>query len=312
MKKNRVINMFFVILLASLNLLYSHMTVETAFDHAFTFHQDAGYLFSPYLKGTYKTDSLGSLKGEVSVVYADETLLLDQAFIKARTEKLSLTFGKTHLKWGEGVFFNSANILFPSDDILSSALSVSRYLTSVEIPLGDFSFVETTVVTKQTEAHIGLRGYTSLPSMKLEGGVVISDENIHPYLSIGKNWYVNISSPFWYDSNQHSLLKETYLSGGIRHIHFLLYGGTLSFVAEGELNLIANPLRVYSELSWATENRLVVALKAIGEVAPSPDVILEIASQYKILDKLTLSAGLSLKDVKDPELSLRVGLSALY
>ncbi|MDC7240747.1 MAG: hypothetical protein PQJ50_10340, partial [Spirochaetales bacterium] len=135
---------------------------------------------------------------------------------------------KTRLAWGQGSVFNAGDILFgslnPVLDLTQSELrSDTAWLTSVNVPLGNFSFVEAVILppafvmgedkdgntTVSAEGldktSIGGRFYFLAGGIKFEGGYLYKGQNTvdegvvghRPYISlqgnIGPDWYLSSS-----------------------------------------------------------------------------------------------------------------------
>ncbi len=76
---------------------------------------------------------------------------LDKAYIKVRFPSFRLTAGKSRLSWGDGFVFNSGDILSGSTDTdvdltTSEVRDETYWLSSVQIPLENFSFLEAVVL----------------------------------------------------------------------------------------------------------------------------------------------------------------------
>jgi len=76
---------------------------------------------------------------------------LKRMWMKANFPSWRLTVGKTKVAWGNGVVFNSGDILFGSlspylDFTQSTLRDDTAFLTAVNIPTGDFSYFEAVVL----------------------------------------------------------------------------------------------------------------------------------------------------------------------
>ncbi|QEN06892.1 hypothetical protein EXM22_02365 [Oceanispirochaeta crateris] len=145
------------------------------------------------------------------------TLYVKKAYIRTRMPGFKLTMGKTRLAWGQGSVFNAGDVIFaslnPVLDLSQSELrSDTAWLTSVNIPLGNFSFIEAVALPPALDAEtgsigglnrssIGGRGYFLAKGIKFEGGYLYKGETKgtgdrlghHPYISLQGNW-----GPDWY------------------------------------------------------------------------------------------------------------------
>ena len=162
-------------------------------------------------------------EGGASYSYMD----VKKAYVKVRFPGLRMTLGKTRLAWGDGVVFNSGDILFgslnPILDLTRQELrSDTAWLTSLNVPLGPFAFVEGVVlppgydasdssassVADLSKASAGGRVYFTVFDTKVEMGYLYKGEEKvaidvighRPYLSlqgnIGPDWYMSSSAAF--------------------------------------------------------------------------------------------------------------------
>jgi len=214
-------------------------------------------------KSTANKNVRANLAGDI--IYPDSSgipgLILQKAYVKAKFPTFRLTLGKTRLGWGDGFVFNSGDVIFgstsPYVNLTGSEIRTdTAWLTSVNYPLGRFSFIEGLVVAPDADASgmgkiqnsgAGLRLYTKAGDIKIEtgyyfnGAMTFSKKALHrPYLSlqgnIGPDWYVNTSLaiPASYDSNFKSVLKDTFnISFGLFHMTEAGYNNSISFRLEG-------------------------------------------------------------------------------
>ena len=156
-----------------------------------------------------------------------------KAYVKARFPGMKMTLGKTRLAWGDGMVFNSGDILFgslnPILDLTQQELrSDTAWLTAVNIPLGPFSFVEGVILPPGynlsdpespslgdlTKASAGGRIYFTAWNTKVELGYLYKGEEKvaidvighRPYLSLqgncGPDWYLSTSAAFLTEQQQ--------------------------------------------------------------------------------------------------------------
>jgi hypothetical protein len=149
------------------------------------------------------------------------TLQVKKAYVKTRLPGFKLTLGKTRLAWGEGVVFNAADVVFgslnPVLDLTQTELrSDTAWLTAVNVPLGNFAFLEGVLlppaldyergeVSSLTSSSIGGRAYFLAGGIKVEGGYLYKGETKvqadalghRPYISLqgnfGPDWYLSSS-----------------------------------------------------------------------------------------------------------------------
>lgn len=165
-------------------------------------------------------------------------ITLQKAYVKAKFPSFRITVGKTRLGWGDGFVFNSGDVVFgsisPQVSLLGSEVRTDTdWLTSVNVPLGRFSFVEALVRVPPmifdpvTMTPLGLgnvkdlgaggRLYTKLGNVKVEAGYYFDGADVsaldlkhtsdieslafdayhRPYLSLqgnlGADFYLNSS-----------------------------------------------------------------------------------------------------------------------
>jgi len=195
---------------------------------------------------------------------------LKKAYIKAKFPSFKLTLGKTRIGWGDGITFNSGDVIFGSttpyvnlteDEIRSE----TDWLTSINIPLGRFSFIEG-IVKAPDDMNIGnlgagLRLYTKLAGIKIETGYFfdgtdnpaydinhtssntaddISIVALHrPYLSLqgnfGPDFYLNssLAIPAADGNNLEAVVKDTFsISLGLFHVQEVGYDNSITFRLE--------------------------------------------------------------------------------
>lgn len=116
-------------------------------------------------------------------------ITLQKAYIKAKFPSFRLTVGKTRLGWGDGFVFNSGDVVFgstsPYVNLTGSEIRTeTAWLTSINIPLGRFSFIEALVrapdmmlsgttpvgMGEVKNLGLGVRIYTKIGGIKVESG----------------------------------------------------------------------------------------------------------------------------------------------
>ena len=191
-----------------------------------------------------------------------------KAYVKARFPGLRMTLGKTRLAWGDGVVFNSGDILFGS---LNPILDLTRqelrndtaWLTALNVPLGPFAFIEgvllppgydlsdpsSPVTGDLGSASAGGRVYFTLLNTKVEIGYLYKGEEKvaidvighRPYLSlqgnIGPDWYLSSSAAFLTDQQKKEGADADWedswnITFGLFHLQEVNRINTLSFRIE--------------------------------------------------------------------------------
>lgn len=126
---------------------------------------------------------------------------LRKAYVKAKFPSFKLTVGKTRLAWGDGFVFNSGDVIFgsitPDVNLIGSEVRTeTAWLTSMNIPLGRFSFAEILVkapdmiydmttgipvgMGKLEDLGIGARVYSKIGGLKVDVGYYF-DGTDHTY-----------------------------------------------------------------------------------------------------------------------------------
>ncbi|PKL28684.1 MAG: hypothetical protein CVV46_05165 [Spirochaetae bacterium HGW-Spirochaetae-2] len=257
---------------------------------------------------SFKSPNEGNVRGDVALSIVDmfksgnwiPVVQIDRAYLRVRFPSFRLTAGKTRVGWGDGMLFNAADVLFGSTDtgvnLQDQELRTStKWLTSVNIPLGAFSFVEAVVVPPEDLADaelwkttLGARYYTTVGSMKVETGAAYRADHtsgnptgqvVSPYIAlqgnVGADWYVATSANLAYPEDIAEELKDSWmLSAGLFHLVNVGWQGTLSF----RLETLVRPfgdweatneadknygLYLYPEISYAPSDTWSLSLRSI-------------------------------------------------
>ncbi|MGE0075708.1 MAG: hypothetical protein AB7S52_10810 [Sphaerochaetaceae bacterium] len=264
---------------------------------------------------SFKSPNEGNVRGDVAISFIDRyskyqntdinlwqpEFFIDRAYLRVRFPSFRLTAGKTRVGWGDGMLFNAADVLFGSTDtgvnLQDQELRTStKWLTSVNIPLGAFSFVEAVVVPPEallTESELwkttlGARYYTTVGSMKVETGAAYRADHtsgnptgqvVSPYIAlqgnVGADWYVATSANLAYPEDIAEELKDSWmLSAGLFHLVNVGWQGTLSFRLEtlvrpyGDWEATTGPVKnyglyLYPEISYAPNDTWNLSLRSI-------------------------------------------------
>ncbi len=257
---------------------------------------------------TFKAVKNKNVKAQLSLdAQVADTAIFDisRALIKVRFPGFRATLGKARVSWGEGFFYNAGDVIFGA-----SALSLdmtaeelrddAAWLTSVFVPLGTYSFLETILLAPElslseltdntdvlpphiSDTQAGGRVVTRIHGIKTEGGYLYGGiEAAHkPYLSFQGHllvdWHLSASVSIPTESPDVSVLRESlHLSWGIYHMQDLLHGTSLFFRLEGlfipdaswsEKNSstedVEYALMLYPEISWSVNDSLSLILRNI-------------------------------------------------
>lgn len=276
---------------------------------------------------SFKSPNEGNVRGDVALSIVDmyesnnwiPVVQIDRAYLRVRFPSFRLTAGKTRVGWGDGMLFNAADVLFGSTDtgvnLQDQELRTStKWLTSVNIPLGAFSFVEAVVVPPEdlTDADVGkttlgARYYTTVGSMKVESGAAYRADHtsgnptgqvVSPYIAlqgnIGADWYVATSANLAYPEDIAEELKDSWmLSAGLFHLVNVGWQGTLSFRLEtlvrpfGDWEATTGPVKnyglyLYPEISYAPSDTWNLSLRSIVSPLDMSGVIM-VGGSWNIL-----------------------------
>ncbi len=243
-------------------------------------------------KSTANKNVRADLAGDI--IYPDSSgipgFILQKAYVKAKFPTFRLTLGKTRLGWGDGFVFNSGDVIFgstsPYVNLTGSEIRTdTAWLTSVNYPLGRFSFIEGLVVAPDADASgvrkiqdssAGLRLYTKAGGIKIETGYYFNGTDktyditytnkletldinaLHrPYINlqgnIGPDWYLNssVAVPAYNSSIVESVVKDTFnISLGLFHMMEVGYDKSLSF----RLESVILPYLNWKENTGATKS----------------------------------------------------------
>ncbi len=274
-----------------------------------------GYAVSGAAGLSYRSTGNAKVKGELSFdlnfpemdLTGTGTMIplitLDKAYIKARFPEFRLTAGKTRLSWGDGVIFNSGDIIFgsitPYVDLTASEIrSETEWIVSVNIPLSRFSFVEALVVPPKisgdkpvgdlTESSVGGRIYTTIGGLKVESGYIYKGTDAYHQVyfglqgNFGADWYaagsVAIPSP-GSSLSAEELGEESFnLSFGLFYLQQLNRISSMAFRLEGLVmpfhswtesdpgdldTLPSYGLLLYPEISYIPSDTVNLSLRSI-------------------------------------------------
>jgi hypothetical protein len=291
---------------------------------------------NPNVQGTVAAEFLPIDLYESGSPSTETSLDLKKAYVKARFPVLRITVGKTRLSWGDGVVFNAGDLLFgslnPLLDLTQQELrSDTAWLTAVNVPLGQFAFVEGVVLPpgidqenaeagELTKASIGGRTYFTLLNTKVELGYLYKGEEKvdydvighRPYISlqgnIGPDWYMSSSAAFPTDAQKENGTemdwKESWnISFGLFHLQEINRNNTLSL----RLESLWFPYQswdeetprdtvygvfLYPELTWQQGNSLTYSLQSV--ISPLDDsAMITGGAGWNIYQGLTLQAYLT-------------------
>ncbi len=261
-------------------------------------------LFLPAATLTLASPTQGNVRGEIriqvppTVKSTDWDGFISRAYLRARLPHGRLTLGKSPLSWGDGFFFNAAEIVGRRFEAYRPmAGSDSFWLASLYLPIGVFDFVEVVALPSLTGSDVGVasRLYLSLGALKAEAGYAYQESRHTPYVSLqghlGATWWLSTSADVTKE------VEELRLSAGLFHSFFLMAGGTISVRGEA----MAIPI--------GKEGGLLLAIE--GGYAPDQSQRLSLSSTYVArTEALVIGTGFTLIPLE--ALTLQATVSATF
>jgi hypothetical protein len=172
-----------------------------------------------------------------SAAAAVPALFVKRAYVRTRFPGFRMTLGKTRLAWGQGSVFNAGDVVFGSlNPVLNLTETELRsdtgWLTSFNVPLGNFAFVEAVVLPPAIEYNlaegiamegldktsIGGRGYFLAGGIKFEGGYLYKGQKKVDGDAVGHRPYISLQGnigPDWYLSSSLAIPTEQQKSEGL-------------------------------------------------------------------------------------------------
>jgi len=217
------------------------VTGELEFANTITVDSEGVFsnLFLPAATLTLASPTQGTVRGEIRIKTppASSDVSWDDyirgAYLRARFPFGRLTVGKNALSWGDGFFFNAAEVVtrrFDRDQGLLRADAV--WLVGFYVPIKALDFVEVVALPSLQGSGVGVAGrlYLSLGALKAEAGYVLQEQLHTPYVSLqghlGVDWWIASSVDI------SSQVEELRLSAGLFHSFFLVGGGTITVRGE--------------------------------------------------------------------------------
>ncbi len=268
-----------------------------------------GNVMIPDLKLTFNSENSSNIRAEVSLGTPDRTIpspsvddFIRKAYLRVRFPSFRLTAGKTRLSWGDGMLFNAGDILYGSSSVsvdLTQAELRSRtdWMISVNYPLGFFSFAEAVVLPSRTakaeDMGAGVRFYTNVHDIKVEGGYLTKEDNGRShrfYTSLQGNitadWYLASSITIdQADPGVSAMQKSWMISGGLFHMQYLSGERNLSL----RLEMLSRP---FGNWKFESQDEASCALLLYPELLYSPSASLSY-SLRTIFSPLDFSALLT-------------------
>jgi hypothetical protein len=257
------------------------------------------------------------------------TASVPDAWIKARFPSFRITVGKTRLSWGDGFFFNAADLLFGSTDaenidLISQELRTeTAILASAQIPTGLFSFGE--VVLRPSEdkklynTAAGGRYYTMIGSTKAEFAYLYHAPDGHRASislqgNIGPDWYAAVESGI--DEQFSDIQDNLDISFGLFHLEQINRIASLSLRLEGLVKPFAQwnegMLFFYPDISYSPSQEMTVSLRSV--ILPhEPKADITAGMRWNMLQGFTLLgyASTTLDDHLS-SVNLSVGINYIY
>ncbi len=225
------------------------------------------------------------------------TFSIPRAYVKFRFPDFRVVIGKAPFSWGEGLIFNTGDILFggsaPSTNLMQSKFSDSTtWMTSINYPLGPFSYLEGIVLPPATitgglgATKTGARFVTKLGTVKLESGYLYdgSIQTHKPYVSFQGNlllnWHLSAVAFFSRENSFINSIKNSLvITAGVYSMTSIGYDGILNYRVEAQIKPYgkwaepASPMQpgsygfyLYPEVSYTFNSGMALMMR--GFVSP--------------------------------------------
>lgn len=257
--------------------------------------------FSPTIQLTLASSAQTNVRGEIRIHVPPASNgsswddYIGRAYLRARFPFGRLTVGKNALSWGDGFFFNAAEVVTRRFDQHQALLRPDAlWLAALYVPIASFNFVEVVALPSLQDSDVGIAGrlYVSLGSLKAEAGYVYQESRHTPYMSLqghlGVDWWLSSSLDI------QSEVEELRLSAGLFHSFFLITGGTITMRGEAMALPIGKErgLCVGIEGAYAPDQSQRFSLSATYSTSHE---VMGIGVGYRIvpLEALTIGAALN-------------------
>ncbi len=285
---------------------YNTVTSLTGVDEAWT------YTLTGQVGLKFQNKGSRAIRGELSLEFIEiaPTLLpsLKKLYIRPSFGDVLVSVGKTRSTWGAGFAFNAGDIIFGSDSVTFDIAAAdprteTAWLTNVEIPLGDFSFLELIILPGQMDfsdpdnpifptldkTSAGVRVSFEVGVFNIQTGYLYRGDLIAGLGSVGHRAFISfegISPVDWHLStstatdkdncNQEILENSWMITGGASYDHFIgeyediMLGWRIEFFIKpfGEWEESDTPgadygLYLFPSISLAPRGNLVFSLSSI-------------------------------------------------
>ncbi len=238
-----------------------------------------GYTLTGNAALSFKNKGSRVLRGEISLDFteAGQNLIpsLRKLYIRPDFGDIRVSVGKTRSTWGAGFAFNAGDLIFGSDSVnfdtkADDPRTETAWLTNIEFPLGDFSFLE--IITLPGNIDFTDPSNPVIPTLeKTSAGARISfeagDFNIQTgYLYRGDliaglgskgheafislegispvNWHLSTSAANGIENYSGEMIKESWMiTGGCSWDHLL--GKTRDLTLSWQIEFIARPFHSF-------------------------------------------------------------------
>ncbi|MDA3835285.1 MAG: hypothetical protein PF495_18015 [Spirochaetales bacterium] len=284
--------------------------------------------------------------GEPSSAVVIPLVSVKSASIKARFPSFRLTVGKTRVSWGDGFFFNAGDLIYGSTetdgiDLTTNELRTeTAWLTAVQIPLGRFSFAEALVLPpapdgrSNADGAAGVRFYTTLNSVKVEGGYLFAkNRRLYTALqgNIGPDWYgaaaVDLPGSSSTEDPLNLLQDSLSFSFGLFHLQKLNRIQSVTLRLEGLVRPWSSwsaqttehdyGIYLYPEISYTPADAVSISLRSL--VSPvdlsaqiTSGISWNILQGFTLMGYLTVNAGESSDIFAWEAVDLSLGVNYIY
>ncbi|GAB1481883.1 hypothetical protein MASR2M78_06980 [Treponema sp.] len=301
--------------------------------------EEWNYVYSGKADLSLRNKGSRAIRSEVSLEFSEASatsqVSIRKMYIRPSFGDALVSLGKTRSTWGTGTAFNAGDILFGSSSInfdttSSEPRSETAWLTNVEIPLGDFSFMEFIVLPPTSSGSTGL-GSTAVSKasaggrLSLEAGPFhlqtgylyrgdaiagIGNSGQKAFLSIAGispiDWQLSASAYTFVDAFSPTQIRDSaMLSGGASYdLHFgLAKDSTLALQIEFLVKPSASfkkevgaeyGLYLYPSISLIPPGTIAYSVNSI--ISPiDTSALSTLAASWNIYEELTLLGYLSVQ-----------------
>jgi hypothetical protein len=250
-----------------------------------------------YLDATGSDNVKGQLRLDAQMGDTTE-LSVSRAWVKFRFPRFQTTWGLAPLRWGQGFFYNAADVVFgpvgSTSDLTAAELrDLAVWQSTVFVPLAPFSFVEASVFAPElnlselnnnpsatppsvAEAAAGGRVLAPIGGSQIEAGYLYrgSDGTHNPFVSLHGSLFVDFYLGASLELPQAGLapldlLRGLLASGGLYHVMRLPDGSSLA----ARLEALLRPSSAWTPTPGRTDYALLIYPELVWNAGPTVSVL---------------------------------------